>query len=71
MSDTSIRNLPARGDDGRYTLPFREWMGAMQDVAEKEFGFHPWAEFDWSAWADYFEDGYSPRDALTEDMSHA
>lgn len=50
-------------------LEFDKWMSEVRRIATK-YGYDSDA-FDPYAWADYYNNGYSPDDAVTEDMSYA
>ncbi len=49
---------------------FTEWMENLAQVAKDEFDFEH-DDFDPESWRDYFDEGYSPREALFEDLSNA
>jgi hypothetical protein len=54
-------------------MDYYAWVQELKKVAVKRFGFteHGVKHTDWDAFKDYFIDGYSPKDALTEDSSCA
>jgi len=45
---------------------FEEWFKELQGFAAK----HKWPVKDPRPWLDYFKEGYSPEDALYEEMSY-
>lgn len=55
-------------------MSFEEWTAELDRVAAA----HPWASniygskcSDTADWSDYFNDNWSPADAISEDLSHA
>ena len=50
---------------------FEHWMDDLRTIAVKEFGytFESAKSMDESAFLDYWEEGLSPNDAMTEDAT--
>jgi hypothetical protein len=55
------------------TIKWAKWIDELRDLAVKEYGFkedYCVDDFDCDAWQEYYAEGYSPRDALEEDLSN-
>ena len=48
---------------------FEEWLKRLAAYAEKHFPFY--LPVDAGDWRDYYDDGYSPEEAVSEDLSYA
>jgi hypothetical protein len=46
------------------------WFAELQRVAVESFGFAPTVTFHEADWLDYFRDGFTPTEALDEDLSY-
>lgn len=53
-------------------LDFDVWFAELKRIAGGRYGFTAagLANFDAEAWKEYFTEGYSPADALAENMSY-
>ena len=53
-------------------LDFEDWMDNLMDLAilEYDFSLESAKSFDRNAWKLYYDEDYSPRDALEEDLSY-
>jgi hypothetical protein len=54
------------------SITFEQWLAQLDEVARASFGFDGPITDDTGAecWRSYYEDGYTPRDALAEDQSY-
>jgi hypothetical protein len=55
------------------TMEFETWFQRLKEYAVKEHGFAPEAaeSFDREAYKLFYDDDYTPEDALDEDMTNA
>lgn len=55
------------------SLTFEEWIENLKQVALSQYDFTDKgiATIDWPAYRNYYDDGYTPEEAMAEDMSYA
>lgn len=52
--------------------PFGLWLSELSYImGQWGYGFNQFSFLDKEAWRDYWEDGYSPEEAIREDLSYA
>lgn len=73
--ERSVRPRAAEALEARKTkdrIPFEQWLAGLDHAAlTAGFRCRMVAGTGAECWRDYYDDGYTPRDALAEDLSHA
>jgi len=48
---------------------FEDWFKELKKVAKSKFGFKRTYDFEKNAWKAYYLEGYSPEQAMAEDLT--
>jgi hypothetical protein len=51
------------------TIPWEQWRESVSILAQDDYEYP--SDCDWDAFRPYYEDGYSPREAIEEDIASA
>lgn len=50
---------------------YQEWLKELKEIAVREFQYVSENDIDAEAYRDYYDEGYSPKEALLEDWTYA
>lgn len=51
-------------------LPYKVWRSLANKYAKEKYHVEQCIDSEDDSWRDYYNDGYSPRDAIDEDMDY-